>query len=75
MTYEALETELSKIIEETKKEIENEEMGTKTANYPLLKERLAHANREKDDIAEGKKHGVKPDFFRYEILQLKEPIY
>lgn len=75
MTYEALETELDKIIEETKAEIESEERGTKSANYSLLKGRLTRANKVKADIAEGKKYGMKPDFYKYDILQLKDPIY
>lgn len=75
MTYEALETELDKIIEETKADIESEEMGTKSANYSLLKGRLTRANKVKADIAEGKKYGMKPEFFKYDILQLKDPIY
>ncbi|MDD5833745.1 MAG: hypothetical protein PUD00_00745 [Treponema berlinense] len=75
MTYEALEAELNKIIEETKAEIESEEMGTKSANYSLLKGRLTRANKVKADIAEGKKYGMKPDFYKYDILQLKDPIY
>ena len=54
MTYEALEAELNKIIEETKAEIESEEMGTKSANYSLLKGRLTRANKVKADIADGK---------------------
>ncbi|MGP1603330.1 MAG: hypothetical protein ACTTGZ_02750 [Treponema sp.] len=75
MTYGALEAELNTIIAETKNEIESEEMGTKSANYPLLVERLEQANRLKDDISEGKKYGMKPDFFKFNILQLKDPIY
>lgn len=38
MTYEALETELDTIIEETKAEIESEEMGTKSATIRCLKD-------------------------------------
>ena len=69
------EAELNKIIEETKAEIESEEMGTKSANYSLLKGRLTRANKVKADIAEGKKYGMKPDFYKYDSLQLKDPIY
>ena len=75
MTYDALEAELNAIIEETKAQIEDEEKGTKTANYPLLKERLTRANKVKADIDEGKKYGMEPDFFKFNILQLKDPIY
>ncbi|WP_147613019.1 hypothetical protein [Treponema pectinovorum] len=75
MTYEALETEINAIIEETKAQIEVEEKGVKTANYSLLKGRLTYANKLKANIDEGKKYGMKPDFFKFDILQLNDPIY
>ena len=75
MTFEALEKELKEIIEETKAQIEAEEKGVKSANYSLLKGRLTRANKVKADINEGKKYGMKPDFYKYDILLLKDPIY
>ena len=75
MTYEALEKDLNEIIEDTRNQIEAEEKTAKSANYPLLKERLAQAIKIKEDISEAEKYGMNGDSFKYEIMQLKEPIY
>ena len=75
MTYEALEKELNEIIEDTRNQIEAEEKTAKSANYPLLKERLAQAIKIKEDISKAEKYGMNGDSFKYEIMQLKEPIY
>ncbi len=75
MTYDTLESEINAIIEETKVQIEAEEKGNKTANYSLLQDRLTRANKVKEEIAEGKKYGLKPDFFKFDLLQLKDTIY
>ena len=75
MTYETLEKDLREIIEDTRNQIEAEEKTAKSANYPLLKERLAQAIKLKENISEAEKYGMNGDSFKYEIMQLKEPIY
>ena len=75
MTYETLETELNAIIAETKAEFEAEEKGTKTANYLLLKDWLVKAEKLKAEISEGKQYGMKPDLYKYDLMQIKDPIY
>lgn len=75
MTYEALEAEIKEIIEDAKEQIAAEEKGAKTANYQQLKKRLAEAAELQRNVAEGKKYGMEADFFKFDLSQLKNPIY
>lgn len=75
MTYEALEAEIKEIIEDAKEQIAAEEKGAKTANYQQLKKRLAEAAELQKNVAEGKKYGMEADFFKFDLSQLKKPIY
>lgn len=75
MTYETLEIEVKAIIEDTQEQIKAEESGAKTANFQQLKKRLAAAEKLQKDVAEGKKHGMSADFFKFDLSQLKDPIY
>ncbi len=75
MTYETLETELNAIIAETKTEFEVEEKGKKTANYLLLKDRLVKAEKLKVEISKGKQYGIRPNLYKYDLMQIKDPIY
>lgn len=75
MTYETLEIEVKAIIEDTQEQIKAEESGAKTANFQQLKKRLAAAEKLQKDVAEGKKYGMRADFFKFDLSQLKDPIY
>lgn len=75
MTYEALEAEIKEIIEDAKEQIAAEEKGAKTANYQQLKKRLAEAAELQKNVDEGKKYGMEADFFKFDLSQLKNPIY
>lgn len=75
MTYETLETEVKAIIEDAQEQIKAEESGAKSANFQQLKKRLAAAEKLQSDVAEGKKYGMGADFFKFDLSQLKDPIY
>ena len=76
MKIDGIKKELAEIITNLKTQISEEEKSdVKTANYKLLKERLAEAEEFEADISEAEKNGdSETEIFEFRLSDIKMPL-